>query len=190
MVTRPERPRAPRPAPTPLLVVRAQLGDRDALDVLLAALQEPLASHLAALLGDRDRALDVLQEVLLTVARKLGALRDPRWVRAWAFRIATRRATRELRRVRASPQLVTDDETLASVSASDSDGPFDVELLEGVEDMVAALPPACGLVVRLRYLEELSVPEIAEALEVAEGTVKSRLAYGLARVRERAGVPR
>lgn len=78
---------------------------------------------------------------------------------------------------------------LTSAPALTEESPFEPELVAAVASLVGTLPPACRVVVRLRYLEELSVPEIAEALEIAEGTVKSRLAYGLARLRALAGAP-
>lgn len=167
-----------------LVVVRAQLGDRAALERVLAALQEPLIAHIRALVRDDDLAGDVLQHVLLTVARKLDALRDPRWLRAWALRIATREGVRQAARAARQVDRSVDDEVLAALPAPIDEPLFDPELIEAVPRLVASLPPACQVVVRLRYLEELSVPEIAEALEIPEGTVKSRLAYGLSRIRE------
>ena len=60
---------------------------------------------------------------------------------------------------------------------------FDPALIELVPELVAALPPASRIVVRMRYLEEMSIGEIAEALEIPHGTVKSRLMYGIERLR-------
>lgn len=51
--------------------------------------------------------------------------------------------------------------------------------------MLPQLPSDCGTVVRLRYLEELTLLEVAEALEIPVGTVKSRLNYGLTLLRQR-----
>jgi RNA polymerase sigma factor (sigma-70 family) len=183
MATLPERRLDLRAPSTALVVVRAQLGDRAALDEVLAALQEPLVAHIVAILGEHDAALDVLQDVLLTIARKLGDLRDPRWLRAWAFRIATRQALRHARRASHRLEQPADEDLLAAVPAPTPEPVFEPELVATVGVLVAGLPPASGIVVRLRYLEGLSVPEIAEALEIAEGTVKSRLAYGLSRLR-------
>ena len=80
------------------LAARAQLGDRRALDDLLRALQGPLLAHLRAFTGDQQGAEDALQDTLFTICRKLRSLRDPRWVRAWSYRIATRTAMRRSQR--------------------------------------------------------------------------------------------
>ena len=61
---------------------------------------------------------------------------------------------------------------------------MDPLLIRACADRLAALPPAAEITLRLHYLEEMSLVEIAEALELPLGTVKSRLAYGLARLRE------
>lgn len=188
---RTEPPLDPRSAALALVVVRAQLGDRRALDQVLAALQESLVRHVRTIVHDGDAADDVLQVTLLAIARKLPALRDPRWLRAWAVRIATREARRQAGRTARRVDQATDDETLAHVPMPAVEPPFDAELVAAVPHLVATLSPASQVVVRLRYLEELSVGEIAEALEIAEGTVKSRLAYGLAQLRTAAaGLPR
>ena len=60
---------------------------------------------------------------------------------------------------------------------------FDADVIRACTAHLANLPSACQIVVRLHYLEEMTFVEIAEALEIPVGTVKSRLAYGLARLR-------
>lgn len=133
--------------------------------------------------GNRDLALDALQNSLLLIVRRLGGLRDPRWFKAWAYRIATRETVRMAKR-----QSIVDDRRAEAELADEipsplSDEPFDAsEIRAGVEHL-AALPPASQIAVRLHYLEEMTFVEIAEALEIPVGTVKSRLAYGLARLR-------
>ena len=62
--------------------------------------------------------------------------------------------------------------------------PFDVRDIVACAGHLASLPPACQMVVRLHYLEEMTQIEIAEAIEIPVGTVKSRLSYGLARLRK------
>ena len=177
---------APHDALSPLQVARAQTGDRAALGRLLAALQAPLFAHVRGLLdGDAHAAEDVLQDVLLTVCRRLPALREPTLVRAWAYRIATRAAVHRARRDHRHP--AGDDGALDAVAAPAHEPPFEPELVAAIPGALAGLPRASGAVLRMHYLDGLTYGEIAEALEIPLGTVKSRLAYGLAALRTRLG---
>ncbi|HEU4561874.1 MAG TPA: RNA polymerase sigma factor [Longimicrobium sp.] len=165
---------------SPVLIGRAQLGDLHALDQLCRALQEPLFRHVHAI---PHTAEDVLQEALLTVCRKLRTLRDPRWFRAWAYRIATRLAVRRAKREHRWSDALRDD-GLAALPAAEPEPRFDPELVAALPSALSAVSPASQLVLRMHYLDELTCPEIAEALEISVGTVKSRLAYGLAAMRK------
>jgi hypothetical protein len=78
---------------TALWVLRAQCGDREALERLLRHVYSLLGRYLRSVVGERD-ADDVLQEVLVVIYRKLASLRDPELLRPWAFRIASRAAFR------------------------------------------------------------------------------------------------
>lgn len=168
-------------------MVRAQGDERIALDALLRALQEPLHRHIAAIVREPDLAEDVLQEVLWLVCRKLARLRDPRWVRAWAYRIATREAHRRIRRERA--MVAIDDEVLHDVAIPLVEESPDDELLARLPALIERLSPASEMVIRMHYLDRLSIAEVAEALELSAGTVKSRLAYGLVTLRRFVAIP-
>lgn len=165
-----------------LRVALAQSGDRDALDQLLSGIQRPLYAHIAAILGDREQAYDVLQSSLLLVARRLGSLRDPRWFRAWAYRIATREAVRTAKRRTRDKGLFADEPVeVAEVPAEEP--AYDPALVRACLDRIDLLPAGARTVIRMHYLDELTLVEVAEALELPLGTVKSRLAYGLAQLR-------
>ena len=173
----------PRDPANVALVVRAALGDMPSLDRLLRAIQQPLYDHIMYITGDGDAASDVLQDVLVIVCRTLIRLHDPKLFRAWIFRIATREAVRATRRnARRSIAL---DAVPDAPDESVDESEFGAELIAAIPALVGELPPACGLVIRLRYLEELSVSEVAEALNVPQGTVKSRAAYGIALLKRR-----
>ncbi len=176
-------------APASRIVIgRAQLGDLEALDMILRALQEPLYAHVRAILRDDDMAHDALQDALLTIARKLSQLQEPAWLRAWAYRIATREA---MRHGRLAKRWVPDTEPDA-IDTREADGPeeprYDRELIEQLPTLVDRLPAASQTIVRMHYLQEMTYVEIADALEISMGTVKSRLAYGLQALRKRLGV--
>ena len=168
---------------TAALVARAQLGDVEALDRLLRMVQDPVYDHVAYIMRDADAAKDVLQTVLLTVCRTLIQLQDPLLLRAWVFRIATRAAVRELRRSQRGDVMMV--EPKPELGIDEGEPLVDDDLAASLRSLVEELPPACGMAVRLRYLEELSLAEVAEALDVPIGTVKSRIAYGIELLRRR-----
>jgi RNA polymerase sigma-70 factor, ECF subfamily len=165
-------------------VARAQLGDLHALDKVLATIQEPLFRHVRTILGDEQDAEDALQEILLTVSRKIGSVRDPRWFRAWAYRIATRDAVRFAKRRKRNVS-IDESAELENILVGNETADPETDLIERLPEAVATLSPASQLVIRMHYNDGLSHTEIAEALELSVGTVKSRLAYGLAALRAR-----
>jgi RNA polymerase sigma-70 factor, ECF subfamily len=171
------------------LVLRAQSGDREALDALLASVQEPLYRYLLTLVRERHLAEDVLQETFVRVYRKLGWLREPELFRPWAYRIATREAFRQLKRERRWTEQVRDEEVLDVVAAPPPREEFAHELSARLRETVAGLSPASRAVVVLYYLHEMSLEETAAVLGVPLGTVKSRLAYGLESLRRQLKEP-
>jgi RNA polymerase sigma-70 factor (ECF subfamily) len=170
------------------LVGRAQLGDAAAMDQVLRALQRPLFEHVRLIVRDMATAEDVLQDTLFIVCRQLPKLRDPRWLRAWAYRIATREAVRRARRERRWADAQR-DEMVDDLPQPERAEAADAELLDALPALLDRLSPASRIVLHMHYVDGLTYPEIAEALEIAVGTVKSRLAYGLAALRRCVGAP-
>lgn len=163
----------------PALAARAQLGDRAALEGLLRRLQPALADHIRSIVRDDALAADVLQDTLIIVATKLSSVRQTEWVRAWAYRVATRAAIRAARS-RSREQSLLIEELPEIPAAEPEELSVDTDrLLAELAHRLATLPFAAQLVVRMHYLESLTQLEISEALEIPLGTVKSRLAYGL-----------
>ena len=162
------------------LVLRAQAGDREALDELLQLVQEPLYRYIARLVTSRALAEDILQEVFILMYRKLRWLRDPELFRPWAYRIATREAFKHLKRERRWTDSSVDESALEELPAPVRDN-LTPEL---VAHLVEQVSPASRAVIVLHYLHEMQLDEVADVLGVALGTVKSRLAYGLASLRK------
>jgi|SRR5687767_9451064 len=153
------------------LVLRCQSGDREAFDLLLRSIQSGLWSYISRLAGDRDLALDILQEVFLIIYRKIGWLNDPKLFRRWVYRIATRETFRVLKKRSKWKEELLDDAMICSEPTT-TEVDFDMAMLDRVS-------PASRAVLMLHYVEDLSLNETAEALDISVGTVKSRLAYGL-----------
>lgn len=162
------------------LVLKAQAGDREALDALLERMQGPLYRYLRAVTGDAALAEDLLQETLFTIYRKLEWLREPALFEAWAFRIASRAAFKKVKR-RVKEEPLPDD--LAMPAAAEN---VDA-LLDALPAHVDALSPASRAVLTLHYAQSMTLSEVAEVLGISIGTAKSRLAYGLRRLREALG---
>ena len=164
------------------LVLRAQMGDREAMERLLERLAPPLTRFIGRISPPlRD---DVTQDVLWTIVRKIRWLEDPAALRPWAYRIAAREAWKQLRHERRHSAGVS-EEVLDGLPAPDP-----VELPPAADDLrrhLARVSPASRLVLVLHYLEELTLDRVAVVLEIPPGTVKSRLAYGLKQLRQAMG---
>jgi RNA polymerase sigma factor (sigma-70 family) len=154
-----------------LLAVRCQLGEPAAFDDLIARWHGPLWGFVRRLTGEDDAAREILQDVWLRVLRGIPRLRDGSRLRAWLFGIARRAVMDRLRDQYArSPAADVDvDEIPTDMTADD----FDDQ--EALERALQRLPLVEREAVTLFYLQELSLNEIAEALKVPVGTVKSRL---------------
>ncbi len=166
-------------------VLLAQTGDREALDQLLRGIQVRLYGFLVRMLGDSHDAEDVLQEVFLRIYRKLRWLRDPELFRPWAYRIASRAAFRHFRRRRKHQARRTREVRLSTLPAPVSEQTEEdyEELRQRLPELLDRLSPASRVVIVLHYLEGLTLAEVAAVLAIPLGTVKSRLAHGLARAR-------
>lgn len=159
----------------PALIRRAQRGDAAALEAVLRALAPYLGricGAIAAGAGD-----DALQETMVAVARNLRSLREPAAIRGWARRIAVREAVRAARGGRTVPV----DPAHLAPRASVPDAATAVE----VRAVLAQLAPEQRAVLVLRHLDGLDEAEMAQALGVARGTVKSRLHRARGAFRER-----
>jgi len=165
-----------------LWVLQAQSGSHEALNELFRSVQEPLFRYIVSLVRDQHLAEDILHEVFIRIYRKLRWLREPQAFRAWTYQIASREAFRYLNRERRWSEQVRDETTLATLPASES-REFPRELIESLPQLVESLSPASRAVVVLFYLHELSLIETAAVLDIPIGTAKSRLAYGLEKLR-------
>jgi RNA polymerase sigma-70 factor (ECF subfamily) len=162
------------------VVLRAQAGDRDSIETLLRALQQPLRPYISGLVG-LTSADDVLQEALFQIWRDLRWLREPELLRPWSYRIASRCSFKWLKRNRRSLQADHDTFSVEEIPTPNRD---ELQLFTTTDEFLEMLSPASRAVLVLHYLHERSLEEVAAILEISAGTAKSRLAYGLSRLRE------
>jgi RNA polymerase sigma-70 factor, ECF subfamily len=169
---------APTAAPAELdelTLKRAQRGEPAACTALVLRYQRPVFDVVSRLLspsGRRSSVEDVAQDTFLRVFRAL-----PTWdarggakLSTWILTIATRAALNELRKKPAT------GEPLADAHAATPPSPVELRSLgRAIERAVGTLPPEYRAAFVLREFHELSYDEIARALDVDIGTVKSRL---------------
>ena len=166
------------------LVQRCASGDESACADLVAEHQRMVVQLAINLLGDRDEALDLSQEVFLRVFRTIHRFRGHSTLRTWIYRIAVNQARNKHRfwRRRHRADQVSLDEHVATHGEFLSGGestPDRVlaqkELAEQLQAALDRLPFDQRTAIVLREVDGLSYEEIAYSLGVAIGTVKSRL---------------
>jgi RNA polymerase sigma-70 factor, ECF subfamily len=166
-----------------LWLLQAQSGDRAALDRLLQAIQVRLYRYLLSLVHDEHLATDLLQDVFVIVIQKLRWLREPNAFHAWVYRIASREAFRALKAKHGFANCLEPDVPLDALAADASEDPAS-EIVERIPALLEQVSPASRAVLSLHYLQELTLQEVAEVLDIPIGTTKARLAYGLRTLRK------
>lgn len=151
----------------------ARAGDRQALSQLAHLLLPVMHRHAARLLGSAQDAPDIVQSAWIEFQRSLPALRDDFAVQAFALRITGRQVGRRiavLQRDRHIADVWQPEEQEAGQAEANADALT-------VRAAIAALPPSHRATLALFYLEDLTVTEVAAALDVPVGTVKTRLMH-------------
>lgn len=167
------------------LIQRCAAGEESACAELVAAHERMVFQLAMHLLGDRDEALDLSQEVFLRVFRTLHAFRGQAALKTWIYRIVINQARnrqRWWRRRHRSDQVQLEHHVLDHGDLrqpGDTDSPHRAlarkELATRLWSALNELPFDQRTVIVLREIDGLSYDEIAESLNVAVGTVKSRL---------------
>jgi RNA polymerase sigma-70 factor (ECF subfamily) len=179
----------PEPPVSDAELLRRHLeGDAEAFPALVRRYRRELFSFLARYTADASLAEDVFQEAFLQLFLSAAAFDPKRPLKPWLFTIATNKA-RDAMRSRSRRQAAPLD---AAVSAADEEGARYVDLMcsdvpspeeailnletrQTVQRIVAGMPENLRAVLLLAYFHELPYKDIAEALNVPLGTVKSRL---------------
>jgi DNA-directed RNA polymerase specialized sigma24 family protein len=125
----------------------------------------------AGIVGSREEAADIAQEVALDALRSADRLRDPQAFDAWVRKIAVRHSLRALRKRRAPA---------TAVPIGLGWDFADVPAVEGDRDLLIAARGALAL----RYVHDLTDREIADALGCRRGTVNALLSRGRAALRQ------
>lgn len=164
------------------LVESARNGSEGAWITLVKRYEKRLYNHALRMVGNQDDAMDMLQDVLMSVYRNLGSFRGDAPFSAWMFRIATFRCTDHLRRKR--PNV---DEFDEMPDPDDRNNPaMTMESSQSNGDIIrllAALPNEQRQVIELKFFQNFTFDEIAGQLGISANTAKSRLYAALKKMR-------
>ncbi|MFH1277292.1 MAG: RNA polymerase sigma factor [Candidatus Eisenbacteria bacterium] len=164
---------------------RIRRGDEKAFDAFFDRFGGPLLGYLTGMVGNRASAEDLLQETVIRIHRNIDRYKERGAFRSWVYRIATNGALSELRRARFAAESL--DGSALQVPDPGAANPLD--LLEAEERERAlrkgmeTLPDDHRAVLLLRVREGMPVAEIARTLRIPLGTVKSRMHYGVRKLR-------
>jgi RNA polymerase sigma-70 factor (ECF subfamily) len=177
------------------------LGRAEDFNELVRRYERELYRYLARYLGDPALADDVFQNTFLQVHLKRNLYEEGRPLRPWLYSIATHQAVDALRKQGRHPTLSLDQQAGGSSGDGEvgslvdllvSEGPGPLAELQGAErkrwiqDSIQKLPPTLRETLIMAYYQDLKYREIADALNVPVGTIKSRLHAAIAKLQQMA----
>lgn len=161
-----------------LWVEQARRGDKQAFSRLVEAYQRPVYNLTFRMLGNPQEAEDAAQETFLRAYASLQQYSPAHKFSTWLFSIANHHCIDRLRKRRMTWVSIEDNpvlENLEGETVQPEDGALDREQSVEVQRLLDKLEPEYRMPLILRYWEEYSYEEIAQALGLTVAAVKSRL---------------
>lgn len=167
-------PGSPVPDDEPALAERLRAGDAAAFETLLGRYSRRAFSVAYRLLGQKEDAEDLVQDAFMTVLQRIDTFQAGRPFGPWFFRILVNRGlnARKSRSLRAVDEI---PEATAHQGPSPERDAERTELRERLKTVMDTLPDRQRTIVQLFELEGFAGPEIAEILEISDGTVRWHL---------------
>jgi len=184
--------------PETRLISRLRARELAAFEELVAQFERPVYALCFRLLGDAEEARDAAQETFLKVYRGLGSFRGEAGLKTWIYRIAINQAMNQQRwwrrrhreetislDIARGPSDMTIGNLLPGRGASPEAQAISSERERSIMRALGEIKQEYRIALILREIEELSYEEIAEAIGISIGTVKSRIARGREELRRR-----
>ena len=159
------------------LVERCRAGDEGAFQELIDRYKDLVFALIARTVQDRSQAEDLAQEVFLRVHRGLPYFRGEARLSTWIYRIVANVCLQDRNRSKASVSLdALEAQGAREASPAARDRQFgDLELRDRLEKAIARLPANYRLLIAAHYLQGVQYEDLADALELPLGTVKTQL---------------
>lgn len=168
-----------------LVLEQIRQGDSSAFKALVHEWQDNIHRFAYRFFYDEDDASEITQKTFIKVYHNLDQLEDPGKFGSWIYKIANNLCLDELkragRRKSSSLELVHHNGNEHTTPATHLE---EKELGEWIQKALVTLPEEQRTVIILKEYEGFTFREISEILEISENTVKSRMYYGLTKMRE------
>lgn len=170
------------------LVAKALEGNNRAWDKLITRYEKKIYNYGLRMTGNPDDALDLMQEVFLSVYRNLSGYRQDAPFGAWLFRIAAHRATDFYRR-RKPVEPIGDEDRLEENREANPEQLLAIhENNRQILQLLEQLTPKQRVVVEMKFFQEQTFEEMSTVLDVSTNTLKSRFYGALERLKQLAEV--
>jgi RNA polymerase sigma-70 factor (ECF subfamily) len=172
------------------LIAQLREGSLEALGLLYDLHRQMVYRTALAITGDAEAASDLLQDVFLRLHRFADRIDPERPLEPWLYRMTTNLSYTWVKRNHRWPRPL---EELADWLSGGENNPSYARVEQEddwrqLQQAISALPLQQRIVVVLYYLNDLTLQEISEILEVPIGTVKSRLHYGRSTLKKHLGL--
>lgn len=158
------------------LIKAAQDGDLDALTKLLKNVETPLYRTAFYMLGNEPDALDATQDALIKIYKNISSFEHKAKFLTWAQRIVTNVCIDKCRKRKESVSIDEHEYVLNKEGSNFVEEQFDRNLMAtDIHEAIKRLSERHRAVIIMRYMQDLSYKEIAEALDMPINTVKSYL---------------
>ena len=176
---------------TSFLITAAKDGDPVAINQLVKLWYKRIYNFAFKYFSNHDLAMEVTQKTFISMNKNLSGLKEEARFKSWIYRIASNYCHEEVRKqkrkwifpfvkVQAGDEKETIQNTESTWRESNPDKEFaQVELKELLKKALKELPEEQRMVVIMKEYEGLKIREIADAMDISENTVKSRLYYAL-----------
>ncbi|MGB0494965.1 MAG: RNA polymerase sigma factor [Kangiellaceae bacterium] len=157
-----------------LLVLTAQQGNKKAFGLLFKHFQKPLTHFAYKLCNNKELANDATQETWIKVSRNIRQLNDQRAFRSWLYKLLRWNVIDYQRKNKFEFDLI--DESITEQNIDDNfylNHQYEED--ETLSLAINSLPTVEKQIIHLFYLQELKITEISIVLDIAVGTIKSRL---------------
>lgn len=156
------------------LIRKARQGDVEAFNLLISRWERRVYNYLLRIVGDREEALDLSQDVFLKAYQNLRKLDDPARFAPWLFRIAHNEAFSAFRKRRPETEVPAPEATGNQIALG-STAAFPLELSIAVATALERLSEEQREAVILKIYQGFKFEEMAQILSCPVSTVKSRL---------------